>query len=278
MTTEQLVQNTASWLDWRRGGIGSSDVAAVLNLSPYQTPYELWRIKVGLDEQNVDNLFTYRGSKFEPAARAHFELMNDKDYSAKTFQSQDHPYMRVSLDGWNVEEREVLEIKCPGKSTLEMAKEGKVPAHYAAQIQYQLYVADGKRCFYYPYDVEAKAAYPVIVLPDEAFMADMVPKVINFWKLVQRKQPPALTDEDWHPIPDSMMKLCELWKMEYKMDKRAATKTRERIMTQINKPKMRGFGVKAMWSTKKDGSAQFRLYIEKEGGITSDAPHPHADH
>lgn len=40
----------ASWLEWRRGGIGGSDIAALLGLSNYASPYSLWCEKVGLIE------------------------------------------------------------------------------------------------------------------------------------------------------------------------------------------------------------------------------------
>ena len=35
------------WLDSRRGGIGSSEVATLLGLNPYDTPYQLWLRKTG---------------------------------------------------------------------------------------------------------------------------------------------------------------------------------------------------------------------------------------
>ena len=35
------------WLEVRRRGIGSSDAAAAVGISPYQSPLELWMIKTG---------------------------------------------------------------------------------------------------------------------------------------------------------------------------------------------------------------------------------------
>ena len=34
------------WLDWRKKGIGGSDVAAALNMSPYRTARDLYYDKV----------------------------------------------------------------------------------------------------------------------------------------------------------------------------------------------------------------------------------------
>ena len=38
------------WLDVRKQGIGSSDAAAAVGVSPYQSQLELWLIKTGRDQ------------------------------------------------------------------------------------------------------------------------------------------------------------------------------------------------------------------------------------
>jgi putative phage-type endonuclease len=38
----------ADWLAWRQGGIGASDVAAILGLSPWASPWSVWADKAGL--------------------------------------------------------------------------------------------------------------------------------------------------------------------------------------------------------------------------------------
>lgn len=49
-------KNHADWLKSREGGIGSSEVATVLGMNPYDTPYQLWLRKTGrvqvVEEQN----------------------------------------------------------------------------------------------------------------------------------------------------------------------------------------------------------------------------------
>jgi predicted phage-related endonuclease len=41
--------NRADWLEWRRGGIGGSDVAAILGVSPWRTEFDVWASKVAPD-------------------------------------------------------------------------------------------------------------------------------------------------------------------------------------------------------------------------------------
>lgn len=42
-------KDRAEWLEYRKDGIGSSEVATILGLNPWETPYQLWRRKKGLD-------------------------------------------------------------------------------------------------------------------------------------------------------------------------------------------------------------------------------------
>ena len=43
------------WMKLRESGIGSSEVGTILGLNPYETPYQLWRRKVGIDPPKEQN-------------------------------------------------------------------------------------------------------------------------------------------------------------------------------------------------------------------------------
>ena len=43
----QLTQGSAEWLDYRRSRRNASETAAVMGLSPWSTPYQLWLDKTG---------------------------------------------------------------------------------------------------------------------------------------------------------------------------------------------------------------------------------------
>jgi predicted phage-related endonuclease len=51
--TKNLSQ--AEWLEVRRQGIGSSDCAAACGLNPYMSMLELWMIKTGRIQQNIED-------------------------------------------------------------------------------------------------------------------------------------------------------------------------------------------------------------------------------
>lgn len=52
--TKKLSQ--AEWLEVRRQGIGSSDCAAACGLNPYMSMLELWMIKTGRIQQNIERM------------------------------------------------------------------------------------------------------------------------------------------------------------------------------------------------------------------------------
>ena len=55
------------WLEIRKSGIGSSEVATIVGLNPWETPYQLWRRKTGLDEPKQENAAMRNGHHLEDA-------------------------------------------------------------------------------------------------------------------------------------------------------------------------------------------------------------------
>ena len=140
-TIVQLVQGSDAWLAHRRNLFNASETPAVLGLSPWQTPYQLWLVKTGRTETEVTAPMR-RGTALEPQARlAHEErtglimqplVLQDGRFSA-------------SLDGMTLAGDLVLEVKCPyrgqGSELWQTVEGGEVPAHYVAQVQHQLMVS-----------------------------------------------------------------------------------------------------------------------------------------
>ena len=110
-TIMKLVQGSAEWHEHRRQYRNASETPAVLGVSPWMTPYQLWQIKLGLAEPEVTPAMLH-GTQLEPQARAAYEALTghvmqplvlvDGEYSA-------------SLDGITLGGERVLEIKCPFK-------------------------------------------------------------------------------------------------------------------------------------------------------------------
>ena len=47
----KLVQGSAEWHQHRRSHRNASETSAVLGISPWMTPYQLWQIKLGLSSR-----------------------------------------------------------------------------------------------------------------------------------------------------------------------------------------------------------------------------------
>jgi len=147
MTREQ-------WLAERKLGIGGSDAAAVLGLSPWKTNVELWEEKTGRrdDKDMSDNAYVQYGVAAEPLIRSMFAL----DYPQYEIRHQEntseahalYPQLRASLDG-ELKDRAtdrfgILEIKAAFiNSRADRDKwNGVVPQHYYVQVLHNMYVTD----------------------------------------------------------------------------------------------------------------------------------------
>lgn len=137
------------WLSHRRGGIGSSEVGTILGLNPYDTPYQLWRRKKGIDPPVEENFLMKAGHYLEDAV-AHFFSDETGATIIKSTAGDwiavdnERPYLRVSPDrlAWmpgqprRTENKMIVECK----TTQKTIDPDALPMHWFAQLQYQLMV------------------------------------------------------------------------------------------------------------------------------------------
>lgn len=137
--------NQAEWLENRKNGIGSSEIATIIGLNRWETPYQLWRRKVGLDPEKVETMPMRLGHLLEGAVAQLYseetgreiEEGSDADFICI---SKEKPFLRVSPDRFvNMDgERAILECK----TTQMPVDEDEVPEYWFAQLQYQMGVAE----------------------------------------------------------------------------------------------------------------------------------------
>lgn len=208
MFNYDLRQGSAAWHRLRRMGIGASEVAAIMGLSPWSTPTSVWEVKTGRAEEYKGNARTQRGNEMEPAARAYFELYHGLTFDPVTVTHPDYPFIRASLDGYNdADGGTVLEIKCPGEEDHALALAGKVPDKYMVQVQDQLMITRARRALYGSYFPDAEPGKPlgvvVEVLPDPEMQSRILEAQVTFWReYVEKDVPPPLTDRDRVKLAD----------------------------------------------------------------------------
>lgn len=147
-------KDRAEWLKHREAGIGSSDVATILGLSPFETPLQLWRKKMKLDAPQPENAAMLMGHLLEDAVAQRWQIETGLQVIKSSqgdwlMVDNQRNYLRVSPDRtfWlpdvpkNKDNKGIVEIK----TTMMDIDEESLPKHWYVQLMYQLGVAG------YPY-------------------------------------------------------------------------------------------------------------------------------
>jgi putative phage-type endonuclease len=194
----ELVQNTPGWMKWRSEGIGASDMAIILYLSPWKLPYALWLQKTGqvvVKETKYEGDPRAHGHKLEDEARDLFIRRTGALYIPACFQSDERPYLRASLDAWDGSGG--AEVKCP-TSDLDHRRtrnDGIIPEHYSTQMQTQMYVTGAKRWLFVSY-YEGDLAIVQIDRDDSFINNVLLPGAEAFWERVQTREWPMPEGEE----------------------------------------------------------------------------------
>jgi putative phage-type endonuclease len=140
MRVISLNQGTPEWLDYRKTKICASDIASVMGLNPYKSPWECYQEKNGNKFPFVSDRMR-RGVELEPEARSRVNEVLEAHYVPLCVEHE-IGWMFASLDGYDAGAQvPIVEIKCPGLETHRIACDDKVPPLYYPQLQFQMYVA-----------------------------------------------------------------------------------------------------------------------------------------
>lgn len=139
------------WLEARRIRIGGSDIAAVMGLSPWQSRWQLWHHKRGLEDGQSPSALLEAGHYVEPAAAqwyADHHLPGGLHLrNSGTWVHQDRDWQLANPDRLIVDnphsERHpvgVLEIKFTPNNPGQWGRDGtdNPPPHYWAQVQWYM--------------------------------------------------------------------------------------------------------------------------------------------
>lgn len=177
--------------------LGGSDAAAVMGLSPWATPVELWmektgrRVKDEADERLKQKIFE-RGHRLEPFIRDMvIDKLRDRGHDVQLIATNqryvdpEHAFLSCEIDFELLLDGE--HINCDAKSVTGFARKKwgeedseDVPIEYAAQFMHGLMVTGRQRCL-----VAALRSFDDVdifwTLRDEETIAGMRPKLVQFW-------------------------------------------------------------------------------------------------
>lgn len=138
------------WLATRNVGIGASEAAAAVGMSPWQTPLDLWKLKSGVaaPKDLSGNAAVEKGNLMEPILRT-FYIACHPSYKLDYFPydivfQDDRPWLFATLDGELTDEdgrRGILEIKTAtpnGKAGWDKWANRNMPGQYFCQCCHQL--------------------------------------------------------------------------------------------------------------------------------------------
>lgn len=190
----KLVQGTAEWHAHRAQSRNASETPAVLGVSPWQTPYQLWLLRTGRAKQEV-TFPMRRGTELEPAARAAYERQTGHIMEPLVLQEGEYS---ASLDGITLDGGLILEVKCPVKGRAselwQSVASGVLPEHYRWQVETQLMVAGAALAHVWVFD--GKEGLLLEVKPDPSTWPQIHSAWDQFMQCLTSDTPPPLTDRD----------------------------------------------------------------------------------
>ena len=147
--------NREEWLAARQTqGIGASEAAAIVGLSPWMSKNDLWEIKTGRRAQKdlSGNDAVERGIRMESAIRTVFQARHPEfqveHHAYDILYQTERPWLFATLDGEITEsfadssvKKYPLEIKTStprGKADWDKWSDGKIPDNYYIQILHQM--------------------------------------------------------------------------------------------------------------------------------------------
>ena len=183
------------WLKVRKLGLGGSDMAAVLGLSPWRSPIDVWLDKTSNTVEEKESEPMYWGNVLEEivaqefAKRSGYKVRNNNF----TLQSEAYPYLLANIDREIVGLDAGLECKTANAFKANEWDGDNVPDAYYIQCQHYMAVT-GKASWWIAALIGGNTfVYKEIKRNDEVIRA-IIDTGREFWYLVETKTMPAPDD------------------------------------------------------------------------------------
>lgn len=199
-----------AWLERRRSGIGGSDMAAILGISPWKSPLNVWLDKT--ETGTPVDLPTVRmrvGTALEPLAAEMYEEQTGRKVrrcNALLHKEGTHLVGNVdrlcyTQDGklpWSRKLGVVTDLALEIKTSSDLQEWDDVPDHYKAQALHYMNLMPSVKAFDFPVLFIAKGTFRIYTVErDEDTIRDMESAAEAFWRdYVETRTPPPATNED----------------------------------------------------------------------------------
>ena len=184
----------------RQRYIGGSDAAAIIGLSKWKTPYEVWLEKTGQAVEKPETLPMQVGKLMEKVVADLWSSQYQKKLkkSNKTIFSKDYPFIGGNLDRLIMGEKAFLEVKTAGERFSKEWDDNKIPLQYLIQCLHYLYITQYEYCYLCVLigNSELKS-YQIFYKDYQKEIEQIIKNEVEFWqKYVIPKIPPPVGAND----------------------------------------------------------------------------------
>lgn len=171
------------WLRYRKCGITGTDAGAILGLNPYRSAFQVYHDKISDTIENIDSEAMRQGRDLEEYVAQRFtEATGLKVRRANAiYQNEEHPLLLADFDRLIVGQKAGLECKTVSPFSADKWADGKIPAHYMAQVNHYLAVS-GFDCWYIAALIFGKELVIHKIISDKAVLDNLIAEEEHFWK------------------------------------------------------------------------------------------------
>ena len=185
----RLVETTdlsrEDWLQVRRAGIGGSDIAGILGISPFSTPLEVYAEKV-MEIQSEESEAMHWGNMLEPVIASEFALRHP-EYRVEAvnavLQDQEVPHFLTNVDRLLIgsEANAILEVKNTSEYLRKLWEDENTPDYYMTQAQWYMGVA-GLPCAWVAVLIGGNKYVERYIKRDDDLIAILRNRADEFWQ------------------------------------------------------------------------------------------------
>lgn len=228
MKIVNIKDQSKEWHEWRKNGIGSSDIAAIVGKSPFKTAMKVYEEKKGLSVGGFTNPAMLRGNEYEETARKGFNQYMKSIFYPVCIEHETYDFMRASLDGYCEVNNAFVEIKVPSMNNFENYADGTIPDHYMIQLQWQMMVGGFDKGYFAVFNPENKTNFVMLVEKDAKMQDYLKKEALFFWDNLKNNTPPPLQQSDYIKISEP--ELTKIEKRYIDIDKQIKALENEKKM------------------------------------------------
>jgi putative phage-type endonuclease len=228
-------QRSKEWLDWRKNGIGASDISVIQGSNKYKTPLTLWDEKCGFKSEDEMNFAMTHGVENEDKALQWINENQQLNLEPLCVEDNELSYFKASLDGYDLEKKVLCEIKCPvSDEILNKAREDRtIPLYWQHQIQWQIMLTKPIRAFVAIWDYRYDSCVTIEAFAQPTLQKEMREKGKEFWRMVQMGVPPKPTEKDYLYLDDPELKALLVEYKDHDSVEKAAKEHKKKIKEKI---------------------------------------------